>query len=533
MSLINSTAIPSGASAYEIEQSLRFNDDDESRLVRTPTSNGNQRTFTLSVWVKRGNHTLGTDQEQDIIGAFYASNASRYSYIAFNDTDGIIIFGGKYSTSGTTQSFYRRTQAKYRDSSAWYHIVWRHDSTDGTATNRDRLYVNGVLQDWDTSLSTDLVCGQNEYSYFNYTTSPMTIGEYASTNTTSTMEFDGYMAEMHWIDGTSVAVDSFGETGDYGEWKPIEYSGSYGTNGFYLNFAGGGIISSATGGNSTGTTGDYKYKTYTSNGTFTPGNDGFVEYLVVGGGGGGGSRLGGGGGGGGFKTGFVQLTGSTAYSVAVGAGGAYDASGSNSSISGTGVTTITATGGGTGGAGNHVSATGGSGGGGAGITSGNTDGSAGTSGQGNAGGDGAGSSGFAGGGGGGAGAVGADGPQSGKGGDGGAGLQSNIDTNNYYYSGGGGGGAHFDPSTGAGNGGIGGGGGGARGGGSTGAASANGNGTGGGSARNSGGSPADAVNQPGGAGGTNTGGGGGGAPNNADAGGAGGSGIVIIRYKFQ
>ena len=151
---------------YTIDQSLRFNDDGEARLVRTPTTNGNRRTFTLSVWVKRGNHTLGADQEQDIIGAFYASNGSRYSYIAFEHNDKLKIFGGEYSTSSTPQSFYRITKAKYRDSSAWYHIVWRHDSTDGTAANRDRLYVNGVLQDWDTSLGTDLVTGQNEDSFF-------------------------------------------------------------------------------------------------------------------------------------------------------------------------------------------------------------------------------------------------------------------------------------------------------------------------------------------------------------------------------
>ena len=235
MSIINSTAIPNGAKAFEIDQSLRFEPDRDTRLVRTPTTNGNRRTFTLSVWLKRGNLT-SSEQEQDIIGAFYASNASRYSYISFDDADRISIFGGEYSTSSTPRSFWRKTKARYRDSSAWYHIVWRHDSTDGNAANRDILYVNGVLQDWDTGFSNDLVVGQNEYSFFNYTTAPMTIGEYASTNSSSSMEFDGYMGEMNWIDGTSVAPTSFGETGDYGEWKPIEYSGSYGTNGFYLPF---------------------------------------------------------------------------------------------------------------------------------------------------------------------------------------------------------------------------------------------------------------------------------------------------------
>jgi len=518
MSLIQSTAIPSGASAYELEQSLRF-DGSSGYLSKIFASAGNRRTWTMSFWLKRSKLTTQTH-------LFTASNAGGSvdfsCYLGANDR--------LYLADGIQSGGMLQTTQVLRDVSAWYHIIVALDSTQGTVNNRLKLYINGTQV---TSFAVNNLANgvtQNKEMGWNVATTEHRIGRRSASNSSY---LGGYLDEINFIDGIVKTPADFGTTGTYGEWKPKEYSGSYGANGFYLNFAGGGIISSATGGNSTGTTGDYKYKTYTSNGTFTPSNDGYVEYLVVGGGGGGGSRLGGGGGGGGFKKGFLQLTGSTAYTVTVGAGGGYDASGNNSSVSGTGITTLTAIGGGHGGAGNAASATGGSGGGGAGITSGNTTGSAGNSGQGNAGGNGAGSAGFAGGGGGGAGAVGANGPQSGKGGDGGAGLQSNIDTNNYYYSGGGGGGAHFDPSTGAGNGGIGGGGGGARGGGSTGAASANGNGTGGGSARNSGASPADNTNQPGGAGGANTGGGGGGAPNNPNAAGAGGSGIVIIRYKFQ
>ena len=100
------------------------------------------------------------------------------------------------------------------------------------------------------------------------------------------------------IDGVQLTASSFGETGDYGEWKPIEVSGlTYGTNGFYLSFAGGGVMS-ATGGDSTATDGDYKAASFTSDGTFTPSADGYVEYLVIAGGGAGGHGLGGGGAGG-------------------------------------------------------------------------------------------------------------------------------------------------------------------------------------------------------------------------------------------
>ena len=225
-----------GLDDFQITHSCRFNGTvDGAHLHRQPASNGSKTIFTLSVWIKRGNHTLGTDQEQDIFGAFYASNGSRYSYIAFDDSDRLIIFGGEYDTSSTAQSMNRKTVAVYRDSSAWYHIVWKHDSTDGTAANRDLLYVNGVVQAWDTGLGTDLVTGQNEESFFNTTNSPMRIGEYAAQGT---MEFDGYMAEMHWVDGTVYAPTVFGELDSvHGHWKPINVEGvTYGTNGFHIDF---------------------------------------------------------------------------------------------------------------------------------------------------------------------------------------------------------------------------------------------------------------------------------------------------------
>ncbi len=263
-----------------------------------------------------------------------------------------------------------------------------------------------------------------------------------------------------------------------------------------------------------------------------------AHFLVVGGGGGGAGWSGGGGGAGGLRTSFgstsgggasaqaqLQLTPGATYTATVGAGGAggnnvvasnYEGvNGSNSSFSGTGITTVTALGGGYGGGGNAASAggNGGSGGGGGTALSGGT----GATGEGYAGGTGAPVGhpyGHAGGGG--AGGVGADGANGSDSGVGGAGLQVNIDGNNYYWAGGGGGGAHNGTGTNWSNGGIGGGGGGA---------GYEQNGTGGGSALNSGANGTTS----GGAGGANTGGGGGGGQGGGNPGGAGGSGIVIIR----
>jgi len=228
-----------GLDDFQITHSCRFNGTaGGGHLHRQPANDGSKRIWTLSVWVKRAKFRTVADREQDIFGAFYASNGSRYSYIAFDHNDRLQIFGGEYDTSSTDQSFYRKTSAVFRDPSAWYHIVWKHDSTDGTASNRDLLYVNGVLQDWSASIGgefTNLVTGQNEDSYFNTTNSPMRIGEYAASGN---MEFDGYMAEMHWVDGTVYAPTVFGKFDSvHGHWKPITVEGvTYGTNGFHIDF---------------------------------------------------------------------------------------------------------------------------------------------------------------------------------------------------------------------------------------------------------------------------------------------------------
>jgi len=482
------TGLATPARGFTIPYSCRFEDGSSAILTRTPGSTTNQKTFTLSMWVKRANLTLGSGLEQMLITASWNNqgNANRYTYLAFDDDDTLYVYGGDYSTSSTTRQMWKVTKAVYRDVGAWMHIVWRHDSTDGTAANRDRIYVNGTEAEWDTGFANDENADEDSDSFFNITTSPIKIGCYNRSGRspgTDEFFFDGYMAEMHFIDGTSVAASSFGESGDYGEWKPIEVEGlTYGTNGFYLSFAGGGILA-ATGGTIT-TDGDYKVHSFTADGTFTPtsvpSSENYVEYLVVAGGAGG---MNGGGGAGGYRTGVLTVT-AQAYSITVGDGGATGANNGEDSV----FSSITSVGGG------RPSNVGGSGGGGEGGSSGG----AGTAGQGYAGGTGGSASTGFGAGGGGAGEVGEDGASGGTGGDG---LQSYITGSGVYYSGGGGGGAASGVR-----------------------ASAAGGLGGGGTGKDYTDATSNAT--------PNTGGGGGGNYN----GGAyrnGGSGIVIIRYKFQ
>jgi len=220
MSLINSTAIPSGATGYEIDQSLRFEDGSGAYLSRTPSAS-NRKTWTWSGWVKRGN--LGTYQT-----IFAVDNSSTEMAECYWDGSDNSIFW--HLGGGSNYRFY--TNAIYRDSSAWYHIVCSLDTTISSPSGnntRMKLYVNGEQV---TSFRANATPSLNYEGLVNLNTQHE-IGERNGTHN----PLDGYLAEVNFIDGTALTSSSFGETGDYGEWKPIEYSGSYGTNGFYLNFA--------------------------------------------------------------------------------------------------------------------------------------------------------------------------------------------------------------------------------------------------------------------------------------------------------
>jgi len=222
MALIQSTAIPSGATDYELEQSLRFNNDDSAYLSKTFASAGNRRTWTWSAWIKRSNssatHMLfftavaGDLTEDDHFGIRLDSGASSNIVLTWGDGNTAV------------------TNAIFRDPSAWMHIVVAIDTTQGTDTNRVKVYVNGTQQ---TFSSTDLPSQNFEYginkAQEHNIASRVIYG--ASGN-----YYDGYLAEVNFIDGQALTPADFGETGDYGEWKPKEYSGTYGTNGFYLPF---------------------------------------------------------------------------------------------------------------------------------------------------------------------------------------------------------------------------------------------------------------------------------------------------------
>ena len=217
----------SDASFYDesIDQSLRFEDGDSAYLSRTPSSAGNLRTFTWSGWVKRGNLGL---QEELFVSDFNSAYAG--FHFQFDSNDRLYV----YQLTTTTSQIVLITNAVFRDTSNWYHIVLAVDTTDSTADDRVKLYVNGSQI---TSFSSRTNPSLNLDTYVNSTSYAHYVGTGRTANEGLRGFFDGYMAEVNFIDGTALTPTSFGETKN-GVWIPKAISGlTYGTNGFRLTFA--------------------------------------------------------------------------------------------------------------------------------------------------------------------------------------------------------------------------------------------------------------------------------------------------------
>ena len=205
-----------------IDQSLRFEDGDSAHLSRTPSSASNQRTFTTSHWVKRGN--LGGTQPI-FTAASGESAVYRITFGSYNSVDDRIQI---YNYNGAYNLRFATTQV-FRDTSAWYNIVVAIDTTQATNTNRMKVYVNGV-QITDT-IVTPTYPSENFDTYVNSAVLHK-VGKGVGGN-----YFDGYIAEVNFIDGLQLGPDSFGEFKD-GIWIPKDASGlTFGTNGFYLPFS--------------------------------------------------------------------------------------------------------------------------------------------------------------------------------------------------------------------------------------------------------------------------------------------------------
>jgi hypothetical protein len=204
-----------------LTNSLRFRGSASAYLSRTNTLTGSKTTWTWSGWVKRG--ALGTQQ-----GIFAAGDGGNNASGLFFDATNILGFYDFISASFTTRLL---TTQVFRDPSAWYHIVVVYDTTQATAANRVRIYINGNQV---TAFGTATYPSQNYASgAINTTTYAPNLGREDGYGN----YFDGYMDDINFIDGQALEPYYFGNNDANGVWKPIKYTGMYGRNGFYLTFA--------------------------------------------------------------------------------------------------------------------------------------------------------------------------------------------------------------------------------------------------------------------------------------------------------
>jgi len=205
---------------FKVEKSLRFRSSASAYLNRTPSTASSRTTWTWSAWVKRG----ALDGNRQVLFSCYngTNNDTGDTELEFDGSNYLVLNG--YSAT------WRATSQVFRDPASWYHIVLAVDTTQATASNRIKLYVNGSQI---TAFSSSSDPTQN-YTLAINSAARHTLGNIYDSS--PRLYFDGYMTEVNFVDGQQLTPSSFGGTDKDGNWSPIAYTGTYGQNGFYLNF---------------------------------------------------------------------------------------------------------------------------------------------------------------------------------------------------------------------------------------------------------------------------------------------------------
>ena len=205
-----------------------------SYLNRTPSGAGSRTTWTFSAWIKRTTSSTG----HQIFDCSPTPGTDESKIYIYND-----LLYWKQEISNTADG-YLVTNRKFRDPNAWYHIVCQWNTTNATASERMKIWINGVQE---TSFSTNNLPDQNRQSYINSTTA-----HYIGSGQGNGSFFDGYMSHVAFVDGSIVAPTVFGETDSTsGIWKFKSPTGvTWGTNGFHLKFENSGALGTDSSGNS-------------------------------------------------------------------------------------------------------------------------------------------------------------------------------------------------------------------------------------------------------------------------------------------
>ena len=221
-----------------VTTSLRLDKASSAYLYRTPSSGSNRRTFTIAFWYKTSIvfASEAGDQNNPIFyadepsgGGLFALNVSAQGQGAATDTENEMQYYDYDSADSTDYGL--ETNRPFSDPSAWYHVVWAFDTTQGTEANRVKVYINGVQHAYTDMNAHHGAVVQNRELNVNQAT-PHWIGR--NIDTTSRY-MNGYLADFNFIDGTQYDASYFGEFKN-GIWIPKEPSVTYGTNGFRLQF---------------------------------------------------------------------------------------------------------------------------------------------------------------------------------------------------------------------------------------------------------------------------------------------------------
>ena len=207
-----------------IERSLRFSATASPKLTRTFGTNTSNTTKTISFWMKRG--SLGSTEGMQNI---FCTALSGYieGRLRINTDDTLQL--EDRDASGGTSDGRRQTTAKLRDINSWYHIILALDSTQGTEADRAKIYINGT----QATISADRTISQNYSFSFMRSSAENYVGE----GTNEGSHLDAYLAEVNFIDGQQLDPSYFGFTDSQtGMWMPKRYEGTYGNNGFHLEF---------------------------------------------------------------------------------------------------------------------------------------------------------------------------------------------------------------------------------------------------------------------------------------------------------
>ena len=224
---------------FQIEQSVRFSVNESTHMSRTPSSTGNRRTFTFSTWLKRTTE----DDDAAFFGTYTGSSAESAFKFSGGSThlDKLTV----YNYTGSF-SFDKKVDSQFRDLGGWQHWVIRIDTTNSTAADRIRFYLNGVERtNYTGSVENP---SQNLDTFFNLSGQTNFVGWYGNSDHN---RFHGYMAETILVDGYSYDASYFGETKN-GVWIPKDYhtvTGNYGTNGFLLKYENASDLGNDSSGN--------------------------------------------------------------------------------------------------------------------------------------------------------------------------------------------------------------------------------------------------------------------------------------------